>query len=58
MTIDNATKIELLKIAAQLTVANLSEKTADRFEVHRKFEHFSYYLFENFEQLGLTERIN
>ena len=49
------TKLELLKIAATLTVASSSNKHSSL--VKAEFEIYCFYLFENFDKLGSIEKI-
>ena len=49
------TKLELLKIAATLTVASSSNKHSNH--VKTEFEQYCFYLFENFDKLGSIEKI-
>lgn len=50
------TKIELLKIAAQLTTASSSGKTST--DIKKTFETFAFYLCKNIDELGKVEIIS
>jgi hypothetical protein len=50
------TKLELLKIAATLTVASSSNKTSK--DIKSDFEQHCFYLFENFDRLGTTKKVS
>lgn len=50
------TKIELLKIAANLTNAYAGSGTNEH-NVKVHFEHFCFYLFENFDKFGDIKEI-
>lgn len=51
------TKLELLKIAASLTIAYAGSGGASDENVKKHFEHFCFYLVDNFDKLGVEKNI-
>ncbi len=54
--VNEQTKIELLKIAAQLATASRSGKTSA--DIKKSFESFAFYLCNNLDELGEAETIS
>jgi hypothetical protein len=51
------TKLELLKIASNLTIAQIGNSGGHGNNIKKQFEHFCFYLFENFDKLGIEEKV-